>query len=187
MKKLLLITTLIIFGLTAANSQPTLKGYIGIKFGSSKEIVRKEINAKRQFKPYKEDLNILSYTGGNYNGHKIIGTIFRFYNDKLHTVIIFLNVEDKATALDNYSIIVDELKTEHKIEPQNRDEYQFPYSEKDGYTLYGISKNNILIESLFTFKDNRGILVTVVPSLDIRVIYQDINAANLEIANEQGK
>lgn len=185
MKKLLFII-LTLFS-TIANAQTTLKGCMGINFGDSKSHVRSVMSTKTDYHPYKDEPGSLSYTEGSFAGHTTVGAIFKFYQDKLHTIVILLEVPQEPKVMDFYYEILNDLKDKYGIMYDKNHIYRSPYFAGDGYTVSGIKMGYIDIGSMFSFDDTNVIGVDITSSISIKLTYQDGHLIDEAIEAEKDK
>lgn len=187
MKKLLTVL-LISFTSVFSNAQTSLKGCMGINFGDSQSHVRSVMSTKDGFHAYKDEDGSLSYTEGNFAGHTAIGAVFKFHQDKLHTIIILLEIPQEPKAMDFYYGILNDLKDKYGVMYEKNHVYRSPYFAGDGYTVSGIKMGYIDIGSLFSFDDTNVIGVDITSSISIKLTYQDghlIDAAVEAAKNKQ--
>lgn len=185
MKKLLFI--ILTFFSIVANAQTTLKGCMGINFGDSQSHVRSVMSTKQGFHPYKDETGGLSYTEGSFAGHKAVGAIFRFYQDKLHTIVILLEIDPEPKAMDFYYEILNDLKDKYGIMYEKSHVYRSPYFEGDGYTVSGIKMGYIDIGSVFSFDDTNVIGVDITKTMSLKLTYQDGHLIDAAIEADKNK
>lgn len=186
MKKLLTIL-LISFTSIIANAQTSLKGCMGVNFGDSKAHVKSVMSTKSGFNPYKDDPDGLSYTDGSFAGHEAVGAIFKFYQDKLHTIIILLEIDPEPKAMDFYYSILNDLKDKYGVMYDKNHIYRSPYFAGDGYTVSGIKMGYIDISSLFTFDDGNALQVSITSTMSLKLIYQDGHMIDAAIEADKEK
>jgi hypothetical protein len=186
MKKLFLIIIFTILGLIT-NAQTTLKGCMGINFGDSKSQVKAVMNTKKDFNPYKDESDGLSYTEGSFAGHEAVGAIFKFYQDKLHTIIILLEIKQEPKAMDFYYEVLNDLKDKYGVMYDKGHVYRSPYFAGDGYTVSGIKMGYIDIQSLFTFDDTNALAVSITSDISLKIVYQDGHLIDAAIEAEKNK
>lgn len=186
MKRLLTSLTLLLTIVTA-NAQTTLKGCMGINFGDSQSHVRSVMSTKKDFNPYKDEPGGLSYTEGNFAGNKAVGAIFKFHQDKLHTIVILLEIEQEPKAMDFYYGILNDLKDKYGIMYEKSHVYRSPYFAGDGYTISGIKMGYIDISSLFSFDDTNVIGVEITTSISLKLTYQDGHLIDAAVEAEKNK
>lgn len=186
MKKLLSIISIILITISV-NAQTTLKGCMGIEFGDSQSHVRSVMTTKQGFEPYKNEPGGLSYTGGSFAGHKAVGAIFRFYQDKLHTIVILLEIEPEPKAMDFYYEILNDLKDKYGVMYEKNHVYRSPYFEGDGYTVSGIKMGYIDIGSIFSFDDTNVIGVDITKSMSLKLTYQDGHLIDAAVEADKNK
>ena len=108
MKTILILILAIVFSLNT--SSQTLDGFLGIPFGSSKEVVKKAMllmGSKLNLEG--SDNDYLSFTGTNFAGRQTSSIGFRFVNNKFHTASVFIEPYSESQAVKLYKNIKAEL------------------------------------------------------------------------------
>ena len=189
MKKLLLLLAILVsFG---AQAQTTLNGCMGINFGDSKSQVKTVMSSKEGFEFYREntETNTVSYINGSFAGRKAVGAVFHFYEDKLHTITVLLQVEYEPKAMDLYYDVVSDLKSKYEITPTQNHVFRYPFQEGDGHTVTALKRGYADVSTLFGFNDNNALTVSVTESISIKIVYQHTDLAEQAInkQNQQNK
>jgi hypothetical protein len=186
MKKLLLIAAVLI-GFNA-NAQNELTGCMGLNFGDSETKAMQTMSTRPGFELYKESPGneTISYMNGIFAGRPAVGAVLFFYEHKLHTITILIEVPAEPKVMELYYEVVQDLQTKYGIMPRYNHIYRYPYEEGDGHTVTAIKKEYADIQCLFAFGDGNALTVGITKGVTIRVTYQHSEMAHKAIdAREQ--
>jgi hypothetical protein len=188
MKKLsLLVIALCCSFITQAQS--TLTGCMGINFLSSYAEVKAEMAKKTDFEVYKDDpvTGTLSYTEGSFAGRKAVGALFNFYEDKLHTMSVIIEVVQKPQVTEIYYDIIQELESKYEIKMDQYHNFKYPYKEGDGHTETALKLGYAKMESYYIFPDGNALSVKITSALSVLLEYQHTAQAKKGIDAKNAK
>lgn len=181
MKKIIhILFIFLVLGVTNLKSQD-LSGCMGINFSESLTNVKSKMLDKKNFTFYKESDNYLMYTDGSFAGHQAVGVVFKFYQNKLHTIIVLLSVDNKPMVMSFYSNILSELESKYNLQPKTVNNFVSPYYEGDGHEASAIRGGYAELLSVFSFNDNKVIYTTITKELSVKLTYQDMKLTELDV------
>jgi hypothetical protein len=184
MKKLLILFMMI---LSFSSYSQELTGCMGINFGDPKHRVKEVKNQKGGFVAYKDNPGALLYTNGSFAGHDAVGAVFRFYDNRMHTAVILLVVDQKPMVMSFYRNILSELTEKYGVTPEKIHTFKRPYYEGDGYEHNAISLGYAELFAVFRFNNDNAISVEVTKDLSLKITYQNHELASKEIDQNKQK
>lgn len=173
---------LIILLLVSVNSfSQTLDGFFGMKFGSSKESIKKIMLEKPgcNFDTKHSTEDILIFNGLKFAGRDIQFMLFSFTNNKFHTSRVVLVSELESKTVELYNEIKGELNEKYFTTKSDYEFYKSPYEKGDGYTESAIKLGKAEFSAFWKFKNPNSpegqniISLEINPSLSISLGYQD--------------
>jgi len=187
MKKLLLIATMLFT--FNASAQNELTGCMGLNFGDSETKAMQAMSTKPGFELYREspERGTVSYLNGIFAGREAVGAVLHFYDHKLHTITILLEVSQPPKVMDLYYEVVTDLQTKYNLIPRYVHKYRYPYEEGDGHTVTAIKGGYADIGCLLSFGDGNALTVSITENISIKVVYQHSDMAQKAIDAIQQK
>ncbi len=181
MKKLLLIAAVLI-GFNA-NAQKELTGCMGLNFGDDETKAMQTMSTRPGFELYKDSPGngTISYMNGIFAGRAAVGAVLFFYEHKLHTITILIEVPAEPKVMEVYYDVVQDLQTNYGIMPRYSHRYRYPYEEGDGHTVTAIKKGYADIGCLFAFGDGNALTVSITENISVKVTYQNSEMAQKAI------
>jgi hypothetical protein len=154
-----------------------LSGFEDIPFSSSKETVIKEMLKFENAKLGYEREDVLGFSGGEYNSHKVYFWSFNFCNDQLHSVDIVFRRPDSLNRLREDIIVY--ITDKYEVESSER-------LDDDGNlanTWYIVDKRHIPIDliNLNLYETSTGETTYQLTFVNIKLFEES------EQKNEQGK
>lgn len=167
-----------------------LNSFLGIDFGSSKEI-SKGILLKRKGCVLDEENSsdtTLFFEGMRFAGRDTIFILLLFIDDKFYKSAVYIKPKLDAYILEMYREIQSELNSKYFVTNDDFENYEEPYEENDGHTETGISIGKISISSYWSFPDVKGgledlIALKISEELEIVINYEDGDLGN-EMVNK---
>lgn len=188
MKKLLFLVAAVCCSFVI-QAQSTLTGCMGINFLSSYAEVKAEMAKKTDFEIYKDDSlgGTLSYTEGSLAGRNTVGALFNFYENKLHTLSVIVEVVQKPQVTELYYDIIQELESKYDIKMEQYHTFKYPYKENDGHTQTALKLGYAKMESYYIFPDGNALSVRITTALSVLLEYQHTEHAKKGIAAKNAK
>lgn len=170
MKKLL--TTLLCIGMMWVANGQQLTGCMGVNFGSSTDQVKAIIGAKPGVELYTNTPETISYLNGKWGSRNCVGSIFKFYQNQLHSIVILVEAPAKPQIMDLYNEIVNDLENKYGVSFIKSHNFKYPYEEGDGHEMTAIKGGYATIASYVTLADGNSMAVSITESLSVKVEYQ---------------
>jgi len=188
MKKILLITLLLIPFLGFSQTTKPIDGFLGIKFGSSKAVVLAVMKAKGA---------VLNEKIGNANnlafnrvklGLKDAALLVRFVNNKAFEADYFFVPDVEAKIIETYDDLVTDVINKYG-NGQATKQFNPPYAEdeSDGDTLLGLSAGKINFQTDWSDDKKNSIEIIITTDMNVKLIYQDGVLTNEAIALQNAK
>lgn len=149
-----LFCVFVLFYSTSTFSQ-SLDGFMGIKFGSSAETVKKIILAKPNAeleKEYSKD-NTLFFKGLTFAGREVLMIGFKFIDNKFYRAMVGFKLSSSSEIYEVYKEIKNDLNNKYFVTTDEQEEYESPYKKGDGLTEQAIQKSKAHIHAYWEFKN----------------------------------
>lgn len=155
------------------DSNKTLTGFWGIKFGSSYDEVKSLMNQKQGCVYSAESsTKSLIYSGGKFAGEKIDFLSLSFHNGRFYKAICILNPFSELNIFTTYEAIKQDMSNKY-FDPNNEiEEYIYPYKKGDGHEFTAIRTDKAAFGSIWNF-DNESITMLIDNQLRIALFYDN--------------
>jgi hypothetical protein len=190
MKKILLITLLLIPILGFSQTTKLVEGFLGIKFGSTKAVVIAAMRAKGAKLDKESDADMLEFDNASL-GHRetdVLGV--KFVNNKAFEADFYFKSGDQSNIIEYYDSLVTDI-TDIYGKGDTVRKFTPPYYEGDGHeigallvgaakmnTMWMAANKNIIEASIEKIDDT---------TLDVELIYQDGVLVDEAIAKQKAK
>ena len=172
----------------------TLEGFMGIKFGTSIEAVKKSMLSKPGCKidlKY-NDTNRIIFDGVTFAGRETLFIKMLFVDKKLHTAIAYFRPSLESKTIELFNEIKNDINEKYYKTTDDFELYEKPYYKNDGFTEQGIRLGKTTFSVYWTFKHpntqnnvNDYISLKITESLSIALKYED--GVLVEIASSKEK
>lgn len=158
-----------------------LEGFLGIKFGSSREEVKKSMLLRQDCKLdiQNSNENVLFFDNVNFGGRKTEYIIFKFVNNQFHTGAVVLKPELESKCIELYTKIKDELNEKYFVTDKDYENYKYPYEKGDGHAETAIAVGKAEFVSYWFFNQDtdgeiqNAISIQIKEDFNIVITYQD--------------
>lgn len=161
----------------------SLEGCMGIKFGSSQDIVKKSMLAKPgcRLSTTLSGKDILIFTNVQFAGHRTIGIHFYFIDGKLHSASVIVQADLESQVIDLYNTIREEINSKYYPTKLYEEKYTSPYEKGDAQTETAIKLGKASFASYWKFKNTAYpsedmddcIFLDITKQLYIKIRYQN--------------
>jgi hypothetical protein len=182
MKKILLITLLLIPILGFSQTTKLVEGFLGIKFGSTKAVVIAAMRAKGAKLDKESDADMLEFDNASLG--------VKFVNNKAFEADFYFKSGDQSNIIEYYDSLVTDI-TDIYGKGDTVRKFTPPYYEGDGHeigallvgaakmnTMWMAANKNIIEASIEKIDDT---------TLDVELIYQDGVLVDEAIAKQKAK
>lgn len=183
------------FNLTAQTT--SLDQFFGMKFGSSRDSIKKAMSLKSSFKfDLKEsDGDYLQYLGGEFAGRASHSMVFIFVNNKFHTGKVFFKPTISRDILEMYNSIKSDIDNKYYLSNNTYETYEYPFEKGDLHLELAIKSDKAKFSSYWLFdrpdsKDHspqNSITLSVLPIMMVYLTYQDGRLINIAIEKDTKK
>jgi hypothetical protein len=180
MKKVLFIVILLMFS-TLIFAQ-SLDGFLGLRFGTTADSVKKIMLAKPGCKlGVKSTKDVLMFTDCKFAGRGATLIVFRFINNKFHTGRVFLSPSLDSKIVELFNTVKGELNERYYTTTQDYERYDYPYEKGDGYYESAIKLGKAHFSAYWDFtnpksenkEDNNIISLEIDEDMYVIIGYQD--------------
>lgn len=189
MKKILLITLLLIPFIGFSQTLKPIDGFLGIKFGSSKADVIETMKLKGATIDSDNPKNEIVTFNNVSLGHRQTVTFFvRFVNNKAFEADYFFDPGLEAKTIEYYNELISDL-TDVYGKGQSFKNFKDPYKDGDGYETTAISSGNADYVTFWEDANNNknSISLKIQPNFHVKLIYQDAVLVQEAIAKQKAK
>lgn len=170
-----------------------LTSFLGIDFGSSKEISTEKLLSREGviFDEENSSDDVLFFDGLKFGGRQTAYVFLLFVNNKFAKSSVVIIPKLEAFAIDLYQEIKTEINSKYYVTKDDFAIFEEPYYENDGYTETGIAVGKIKFSSYWKFTDqNAGkddfIAIRITEDLQIVINYEDGDLSD-EMVNKISK
>lgn len=159
-----------------------IEGFMGIKFGTSIDVVKKTMLSKPgcTLDNKYSDTNHLVFDGIKFAGRETLFIRFEFVDKKFHTATAFFKPNLSSKTIDLYNEIKSEINEKYYITEEDFEIYRSPYEKGDGYTESAIRLGKASFSAFWKYKNtnttedvNNYIALEINENLNIELSYQD--------------
>ncbi len=160
-----------------------LDGFLGFKFGTSADSIKKGMLIRPGCKIDQENSNknLLVFKGVTFAGRDAQFISFEFVNDKFYMGTVVLNAPSEFKIVSLYNDIRSELGTKYFAASKTVETYDLPYKKGDGNTETAIKLGKVNFSSYWYFKNPKSarkdvvnsIFLTITFKMNIKIVYQD--------------
>jgi hypothetical protein len=157
-----------------------LTNFLGIEFGTKKEIVKEKILLRDGaiFDEENSSEDSLFFDGIVFGGRQTSFIYLLFIEDKFARAGVLIQPKLDAYAIATYSEIKNEINSKYYVTPDDFENYEEPYFENDGYTESGIQNGKIHFSSYWSFPNKENskddfISIKITEELQIMINYED--------------
>jgi len=155
MKKTLLIALLLIPFLGISQTKKSIDGFLGIKFGSSKEDVVTAIKARGGILSAGATDNWVYFTNVKLGPRLSDGLSILFVNNKMYQGGFYFKPDHDAEIIANYNAIINDISDVYG-KGRSVADFKSPYTKGDGDEILAITSGNA---NIFTdFKSDNNLL-----------------------------
>lgn len=186
MKKLLLITFLLIPFFGFSQTTKPIEGFLGIKFGSSKAEVTAAMKAKGAVLASSNDEsgNLLVFDKVSL-GHRETNLFgVRFIDDKAYQAVFMFKAEENPKTIEYYNALISDLNEIYGAGKSTR-KYRGTYQDGDGYELTAIETGNADYYTTWVSDNKNLIELNIDSKLNVTLFYED--GPLLDLARERAK
>jgi len=189
MKKILLITLLLIPILGFSQTTKPVDGFLGIKFGSSKADVTDALKKRGAtvLPPINpNDPNIL-YFGNITLGHRPSKqlTVF-FVDDKVYAASFAFKAEVDDKTIDYYNDLVADISGIYGAGKSTKN-FKDPYKEGDGYEITGIQQGDVNLYTDWYDANKNFVEASINVKLYVFLLYRDAELGKMADAKQKAK
>lgn len=174
MKKILLITLLLIPVLGFSQTDKPIDGFSGIKFGSTKQAVIAAMKAKGATL-VENDKDELVFKDVKLGKRDFDAALIDFVNNKVYQADFFVKPDVDGHTLEMYDDLVSAISGVYGTGNVTKD-YTDPYKEGDGNTLLGMSAGKVDYHTSWNATNKNSVIVSIVSQdteLNISLTYID--------------
>lgn len=133
----------------------TLDGFMGIKFGSSPDSVKRVVLSKpgAQLNTEQSDEHTLLFKGLKFAGREVVMIGFKFNDNQFYGAMVAVKINSSTKIFELYKEIKSELNEKYFITTNDYEEYEYPYKKGDGLTEQAIQKTKANIHAYWEFKN----------------------------------
>ena len=157
-----------------------LTSFLGIEFGSSKEISKEKLLSREGaiFDKENSSEDVLFFDGLKFGGRQTSYIFLMFVNNKFTKSSVIITPKLDAFAIDLYKEIKTEINSKYYKTEDDFEIFEEPYYENDGYTESGIRIGKITFSSYWKFTDQNGgkedfISMRITEDMQIIINYED--------------
>lgn len=192
MKKILFVALLFI---TNSIYSQTLDSFMGIKFGTSRDSVKKIMLSKQGCTLNKESSgdDFMAFQNVKFAGREALFISFKFVDNKFHTSSVLFTSTLESKAIELYNDIKDELNEKYYKTESDFETYKYPYEKDDGHVETAIKIGKATFSSFWGFKNSNDENITnyisliISETLSIILSYQDSILLKIAIEREKQK
>lgn len=189
MKKILLITLLLIPVLGFSQTTKPIDGFLGVKFGSSKADVTaalKKRGATVLTSNDPNDTNVL-YFGNVTLGHRsALQLNVWFVDDKAFAATFTFKAEVDDKTIDYYNDLVADINGIYGVGKSIK-KFKDPYKEGDGYEITGIEQGDVNFYTDWLDGSNNVIEAKIGIKLYVTLLYRDSELGKIADAKQKAK
>ena len=177
-----------------------MRGALSLEFGSSKKTVKSVIAEKQTTaKVTSESEKHISFENIKWGKFSTYSVTFKFFNDSLHTIYIYVAPEQCHQIFDTYDNVVEALKERYGPSTKSTEYYKYPYDKTDKYkhTDAIVSNEKVIMNDLWMFdnkntpsekEDDDALQVSIKGAACIvMIVYQDTEMIDRVVAIEKNK
>ncbi|MBL0737675.1 hypothetical protein JI750_12285 [Flavobacterium sp. GN10] len=157
-----------------------LTSFLGIEFGSSKEISREKLLSREGaiLDEVNSSEDALFFDGLKFGGRQTSYVLLLFVNNKFTKSSVVITPKLDAFTINLYKEIKSEINSKYYKTEDDFEIFEEPYYEDDGYTETGIRVGKISFESYWKFTDQNGgkddfIALRITEDMQIIINYED--------------
>jgi len=157
-----------------------LTSFLGIEFGTSKEISKEKLLLREGaiFDEENSSEDVLFFDGLKFGGRQTTYVFLLFVDNKFAKSSVVITPKLDAFAMDLYKEIKNEINSKYYQTKDDFEIFEEPYYENDGYTETGIRVGKISVSSYWKFADQYGgqddfISVRITEDMQIIINYED--------------
>lgn len=157
-----------------------LTSFLGIEFGSNKEISKEKLLSREGviFDEENSSEDVLFFDGLKFGGRQTSYVFLLFVNNKFTKSSVVITPKLDAFAIDLYKEIKTEINSKYYETEDDFEIFEEPYYEDDGYTETGIRVGKISFSSYWKFTDQNGgkddfIAMRITEDMQIIISYED--------------
>jgi hypothetical protein len=186
MKKLTLITLLLIPFLAVSQTTKPIDGFLGIKFGSDAATVKAAMKAKGGvFLASKSTTEILQFTNVKL-GHRA-SSLFavKLIDNKAYEADFFFDPELEAKIIDEYDALASDLNDVYGKGTASK-KFKSPYTDGDGFEITAIKSGNAEYQTIWESGENT-LSAEIDSDMSIELTYQNGPLIDKAVAKEKAK
>ena len=181
---------------TSIASGQNIDGFMGMKFGSSSDVVKKIMLDKPDCTLDKKNSTItrMVFDGIRFAGRKTLFVALSFIDDKLFNGSAYFKPDLESKTLDLYNEMREEINEKYYSTEFDFETYKSPYAKGDGHTEMAIKLGKANFAAFWTGKDpttgvadSNAISLEISESLFIVLNYQDGKLARLNTIKTKEK
>lgn len=158
MKKLTLITLLLVPFLGISQTTKPIDGFLGIKFGTSKAATIAALKAKGGVLDGKPGSDCM-FTGINLGRRTSAGLMVSFFNNKVYEAAFFFKPDNDPEAIDYYNSLVSDISGVYGAGTPTKT-FKSPYEDGDGHESTALEMG---YASFFTnWKSNNNLIQALI-------------------------
>jgi len=185
MKKILLITLLLIPFLGFSQTTKPIEGFLGIKFGSSKAQVIAAVKAKGG-SLYKDTVDELAFSGVRL-GHLNSSILFvDFIDNKVYQAVFSFQADVDDKTIDYYNDLVSQVNDIYG-KGNSQKVFRSTFTDGDGYEITAIQQGDADYTTIWEDSIQNTIEAKINDHLYIDLIYQDTNLTKQAIQRFKDK
>ena len=178
MKRNLLIALLLIPFLGISQAKKPIDGFLGIKFGASKEEVITALKARGGTPEENDDKSSLAFSNIKLGQRESELFLVYFTDNKAYRAVFLFKTEQEAQTIDYYNNLVNDINGIYG-EGKSEKTFKDPYSDGDGYETQAISLAKATY--LTNWKsDGNLIQIFIDTKLNIALSYNDGKLTDVE-------
>ncbi len=168
-------------------------GFLGIEFGSSKQIVNEKFLEKTGIKlePVDEQEDSFYCNGAKFAGRDSEMILLLFFDDKFCKGVVYIKSHLESKIVDLYKQIKGEINSIYYATKLDYEFYTSPYEKDDGYTESAISIGKAEFSCYWDFENSESndntISLRINENLEVEIAYENDNLMKQLVERNQEK
>lgn len=155
-----------------------LNGFLGIPFGSNKELViEKLIEKNGTLDEENSNKDALFVNGITFGGRQTEVLLLTFFENQFCKAVVIIKPKLESKVVETYKQIKNEITGKYYVSDKDIEAYHLPFMQNDGYTESAISLGKAIFSCYWTFGDSEiledYISVSINEDLEIAIAYEN--------------